>query len=223
MSEALSSSFFERAVQSGKNAAQSPTVSCRGADIRRRRQLLGWTQLDLANKAGYSLRLVTKAEAGGPIKRQSLEVLAQTLTENGQPVQAMDLILSNTANVAHRCVAAFNDSSTPFSSALGLLASTRFNLRVRVEANRNRVLHECKGREIALQWLRGVEKIFDLRREKFRAKAYVLDSRAYLHGKICIASPRSQKRYLAFAVMTVNRKRIDKLDIDLIHPGRERA
>jgi transcriptional regulator with XRE-family HTH domain len=58
------------------------------ADLRKSR---GWTQTDLAIKAGYSTRLISKAECGKPISRTTLMDLAQALSTPENVVLPDDL------------------------------------------------------------------------------------------------------------------------------------
>ena len=58
------------------------------------RQQLGWTQRVAATVSGYSLRLIRKAEAGGALHPDSIEVLAATYSTSVRPVFPEDLISS---------------------------------------------------------------------------------------------------------------------------------
>ena len=57
-------------------------------EVRLRR---GLTQLQLAQHAGFSERLIRKAEAGGPVRMHTLEVLAEALSTPEHPVTPADL------------------------------------------------------------------------------------------------------------------------------------
>ena len=59
--------------------------------IRERR---GLRQLDLARLAGYSVRLIGKAEAGKPLSTETIEVLAEALSSAEHKISPQDLILN---------------------------------------------------------------------------------------------------------------------------------
>ena len=59
-----------------------------GQSIKQFRAALGWSQAALADRAGYSERLVRKAEAGGKISLQALRDLAEASEKFGPAVQA---------------------------------------------------------------------------------------------------------------------------------------
>src|SRR3712207_1925771 len=64
---------------------------CNGVLVRFYRQQRGWTQPQLATRAGYSERLVRKVEKGEPIRRSSIEHLAQALSTEELPLYWADL------------------------------------------------------------------------------------------------------------------------------------
>ena len=51
-------------------------------------------QLDLARLAGYSVRLIGKAEAGKPLSTETIEVLAEALSSGDFEVSPADLMLN---------------------------------------------------------------------------------------------------------------------------------
>ena len=53
---------------------------CNGNLLRFFRDRKGMTQSQLASESGYSVRLVGKAEAGQPIRMETVEVLAEALS-----------------------------------------------------------------------------------------------------------------------------------------------
>lgn len=65
--------------------------ACNGKRIAQVRKQLGWTQRDLALKAGFTQRLIAKAEAGQPVAPSSIHILAEALNEGGAEVTAVDL------------------------------------------------------------------------------------------------------------------------------------
>ena len=68
------------------------SYQCDGTQLKKIRSSRGWSQRLLAQKAGYSERLISKAEANGQVTVDALEILAQTLTTDAEPVFPEDLI-----------------------------------------------------------------------------------------------------------------------------------
>lgn len=62
-----------------------------GQRLKELRKQRGWTQQELADRAGYCERLVRKAELGGCVSEETLQVLAQTLSESASLVTTWDL------------------------------------------------------------------------------------------------------------------------------------
>jgi transcriptional regulator with XRE-family HTH domain len=65
-----------------------------GAQVKYFRNLLGWTQDELARRSGYSDRLIRKAEGGRTLSIETINNIAESLCCNGLRVSANDLILS---------------------------------------------------------------------------------------------------------------------------------
>ncbi len=61
--------------------------------LRRRRE---WTQEELAAAAGYTKRLIAKAESGGSLSPDTIEVLAEALSISDDEVHPEDLTTSST-------------------------------------------------------------------------------------------------------------------------------
>lgn len=79
----------------GKEALrQANSFECNGEIIAHFRKQCGLTQKEAAKSAGYSERLIRKAEAGGKLSRQALEDLAAALRTEEQEVYPEDLISS---------------------------------------------------------------------------------------------------------------------------------
>jgi len=72
----------------------SRSVHVIGERVRFYRNRLGWTQEDLAKKAGYTDRLIRKAEHGGVLTRETLENLAEALSTSDLQLDAWDLCRS---------------------------------------------------------------------------------------------------------------------------------
>lgn len=71
---------------------QQKTYACNGEVIAALRQKREWTQRQLAQLAGYSDRLIAKAEAGLPILAVTVADLADSLSTAETPVHPEDLI-----------------------------------------------------------------------------------------------------------------------------------
>ena len=72
---------------------------CNGSLLRQLRQSRSWTQRDLATQSGYSLRLIQKAEAGGSLHPETLQVLAKTLSTPSEQVSVDHLMATPLALV----------------------------------------------------------------------------------------------------------------------------
>ena len=68
------------------------SYTCNSELLLRLREKRGWTQQKLATVAGYSERLIRKAEAGQSISTDSIEVLAESLSCDVDEVHPEDLI-----------------------------------------------------------------------------------------------------------------------------------
>ncbi len=60
------------------------TYKCNRDFLRQLRLTNGWTQAELAKRAGYSERLISKAESGSSIARDTIADIADALSESGQ-------------------------------------------------------------------------------------------------------------------------------------------
>ena len=68
----------------GRSAGRvDASVSVNGARVRELRVSLGWTQERLAERAGYTPRVVRKMERGGSVRRQTLDDVADALAAGG--------------------------------------------------------------------------------------------------------------------------------------------
>lgn len=80
-------------------------IEINGRDLRARRLGRGWTQQQLARIAGYTERLIRKAELGGTLDIKTVEDLADALSTPDCPVGVASLTV-NIAAVARRWVEA---------------------------------------------------------------------------------------------------------------------
>ena len=78
-----------------KNQTQQ-SYSCNSKKLSSLRRERNWTQAKLAKVAGYSLRLINKAESGRPISIEAVEVLAEALSTTNEKISPQDLIASPT-------------------------------------------------------------------------------------------------------------------------------
>jgi transcriptional regulator with XRE-family HTH domain len=76
------------------------SCACNGNMVRYYREKQGMRQIDLAHISGYSVRLIGKAEAGKPIRIETIEDLADALSSDEFPLGSHDLI-SHPEQTAH--------------------------------------------------------------------------------------------------------------------------
>jgi transcriptional regulator with XRE-family HTH domain len=69
-------------------------VQTNGPAIRNLRNLRGWTQKDLANRAGYTERLIRKAESGGTLGIQTAMDIAEALSQELHALSSDDFVLA---------------------------------------------------------------------------------------------------------------------------------
>lgn len=69
----------------------SRSIACRGEAIKRLRSKAGWTQEDLAGRAGLSVRVVAKAELDGSLSPETIEKLADALSRGDRLVAPEEL------------------------------------------------------------------------------------------------------------------------------------
>lgn len=84
----------------------SRTLACNGEAIRHLRARRGLTQAELASLAGYSRRLVAKAEAGQSVNTATIEVLCEALSTAESPVTPEELVVSP-RDIARRIIEAY--------------------------------------------------------------------------------------------------------------------
>ena len=76
-------------------------------NLRRLRMENGWSQDELAKQAGYSERLIRKAEAGGTVRSQTIRDIAEALSLPEAQVTYEDLVLDHLA-IAKQFVQAYD-------------------------------------------------------------------------------------------------------------------
>ena len=85
----------------------SRAFACNRDFLRQLRLRNGWTQADLARRAGYSERLISKAEAGAPIARETISDLAEALSSEEEKLHWEDLAC-DPIQLAQRYIYAFH-------------------------------------------------------------------------------------------------------------------
>lgn len=85
----------------------SRAFACNRDFLRQLRLRNGWTQADLARRAGYSERLISKAEAGAPIARETISDLAEALSSEDEQLHWEDLAC-DPVQLAQRYISAFH-------------------------------------------------------------------------------------------------------------------
>ena len=79
-------------------------LAVNGLTIRQRRKQLGWSQIELGQRSGYSERVVRKAEASGTLRLQTVKDLAMTLSLGGYDITFQDLTSKILALDASECM-----------------------------------------------------------------------------------------------------------------------
>jgi transcriptional regulator with XRE-family HTH domain len=76
-----------------KDLARDTALACKRGLLKQLRRNKGWTQSHLAKVAGYSERLICKAETGHPISLETIENLAEALSGENKTVYPEDLVV----------------------------------------------------------------------------------------------------------------------------------
>ena len=74
------------------SGANRRSFACNGRLMRSIRERRGLRQFDLAQMAGFSVRLIGKAEAGQPLSMETIDVLAEALSSEERRITAADLM-----------------------------------------------------------------------------------------------------------------------------------
>lgn len=72
--------------------------SINGTYLRSLRLSRGWTQAEFGRRAGYSERLIRKAESGGNLLLDTIDDLAATLSQINDKVTSESLVQMQTEN-----------------------------------------------------------------------------------------------------------------------------
>lgn len=138
---------------------------CNAHLIKSLRLSKGWSQKQFAKQAGYSERLISKAESGGRISNSTIEILALALSSNEQRVFPKDLIID--ASVSAKSINRWLHE--PFFDVTGKIAEA-ISRDVVVSVCGDPALHPFSGTYYGLE---GIEEMF---RKYFRVFEFALPS-----------------------------------------------
>lgn len=122
-----------------------------GDRLRHFRQTQGLTQGELAYRAGYSERLVRKAEAGGTLSYNALADFAEALSTEERPVSIGDLCVSP-LSIAKQFVTAYDNHGVAMLDYCGHLLAKKFVFRCMGNPSSN-LYGLWHGREGMQRWL----------------------------------------------------------------------
>ncbi len=71
-----------------------------GQRLKELRAARGWTQAELSRRAGYTVRVIGKAEGGNSLDLDTISAIAQALSQSDGPVTAKQLMLDQKAIAA---------------------------------------------------------------------------------------------------------------------------
>ena len=91
----------------GESSRASRSLHINVLLLRKLRRKRGWTQRDLAEKSGYSERLIRKAEHGGTLDIETIRNLAESLSTEDDPISFEELA-SDQLSIAKLWVDALN-------------------------------------------------------------------------------------------------------------------
>ncbi len=144
--------------QTGKMAGgRSRGMAVSGQRLRQLRLLAGFTQAELATHAGYSERLIRKAEAGGVVSPKTLSDLAEALSNDLRQVQVADLCSSPLA-IAKQFVEAYDRYGRAMLADCGQLLAKDFVFQCAGDP-KSSLSGEWRGRHGFQQWL---DRLFSL-------------------------------------------------------------
>lgn len=108
----------------------SRAFSCNRDYLRELRLRNGWTQADLAKKAGYSERLISKAEAGTPIARDTICDIAEALSEGEQNRVYWEDLACDPVQLAKRYIDALHIHQSNFMEGIREFLSEDIVVRI---------------------------------------------------------------------------------------------
>lgn len=131
--------------------SKSRGVAVCGQRLRQLRLLAGYTQAELADCAGYSERLIRKAEAGGVVSTKTLNDLAAALSDDLHPVQLADLCSSPLA-IAKQFVESYDRFGNAMLADCGHLLANDFVFQCAGDP-KSSLSGQWQGRHGFQQWL----------------------------------------------------------------------
>ena len=115
----------------------TPKARCQavnGSMLRSFRVQLGWSQVELGHRSGYSERVIRKAEAGGSLRFQTIQDLAMTMSVNGQAVSFQDLTI-DLESIARRFVESYDSLGCDMLIACSNIFADDFVFNFSADAN----------------------------------------------------------------------------------------
>jgi transcriptional regulator with XRE-family HTH domain len=126
-------------------------LPCNGKQLVYYRKRRGFTQVQLAKLAGYSERLVRKAETGGTVQSLALRDLAATLSTADEPLTITDLAC-DPEHMARTILEAFATHKQAWVEHIGHLLADNAVLRCAGDPAKVPFAGEWHGREGFSQW-----------------------------------------------------------------------
>jgi transcriptional regulator with XRE-family HTH domain len=134
-------------------APEDSSYEINGDRLRKLREALGWSQITMAKKAGYSERLVRKAESGGSLRVQTIRHIAEAFSANYVPVKWTDLI-KDSQNVSRRFIEAYDAFGPQSVECCKELFSPNFCLNVGSQCGKHPVGEHLNGRWLGIAGLK---------------------------------------------------------------------
>lgn len=130
----------------------SRSIAVNGRELRSHRIARGWTQAELAKAAGYTERLVSKAENGGSLEITTIQDLAEALSTPDKIVSFASLTL-DIAAIARKWVETFARLETRMLSEMESLFTTDFEFVCPGDPQMAPFVGTWKGTKGLQQWL----------------------------------------------------------------------
>lgn len=123
-----------------------------GTEIRRLRIARGWTQKELARIAGYSERLIRKAEKGGSLNPSTITNLAIALSTPTEPVTPAQLIIDH-LSITRQWVNGFNEHGRHMLEHIRSFVANEFELHCPGESDSAPFVGTFRGKTGLQRWL----------------------------------------------------------------------
>ncbi len=187
-------------MQTSAQTSNPRFVTVSGELLCRLRVERGMTQLQLAKAAGYTERLVRKAEKGGRLDIRSIQNLAEALSQSGKPVLVERLIQDDLA-IARLWVRSFDTLGLEMLPVVESLLSDRFTFHSLGEAPRIPFAGTFDGASGVGKWLQCYLSVVAHRaceELEFLAAADSVVARWMEHSAICGVSCRPFRTSMCF-------------------------